>query len=739
MRAFLFRSLLLVSVLGCSPAPSANPSAPAGSPASTAAANATPSSSLPGASLDPGDPIVTSPDPTAAELIEADRAAGRIDGATALQYRVFAIFGDPRLPDAYAAAPAGEDRAALHDAQDAIGTLPEAIAAELRPYLVRPTDPTSVFHDIRGAATAALTGGASGVSLAAYREPAAAARSSATAPAAVVCNPVSGWGYALGVANFKVWGECGNPADDAEIQTVIDVVEKLWEAEAEYLDREPLPDGGRPTPDEWLNDQGGDARIDIYLVNPCVTRAGRCLRLPANILATTFGAPPNLLVGNVGVSSSYVIVPRGATANLLKFQATMAHELFHAFQNAMNLEGTRDGREWHWFVEASAVWAEWAFVPASATLTVAPYFSWFQDSEFPLSSNLSDNEYWSYTWPLFMEEEAGYFSIADAWHAIEGQSGPDALTRALDGVLSFRDTFHEFAIRTWNEELGIGAPMDPLLPEPPTGGRIQPTGPQRHADVDLIPSPPGDLVHEVSEKIPGLDAAYSRFTIDPDVGQLILDFNGLFPPAAQDRDALVKIRNKGWEHRELEVGPTTWCMDNPDDDVEELIVIVSNHEFDATEIEGDWTIQSPLEPCLSYQVHIEWVDTYNNVDDAFVFDGWADTLDENLSTDEAIVLTGTGVLSGERPGWAGCNPGLGFTPSGMGEAEFVATIIGERVTIGGYEGLESTFFGVGTQPFTLDRRGGTVSLSGTSPSGDLCSHRWHGTLTATVKLRPPGS
>jgi hypothetical protein len=680
-------------------------------------------------------PVDAPPDnPSAADLIERDRVNGKLDDATALLYRVYAQFGDSRLPEPYASAPVTEDRSGLSNAQRRIDRLPAAVADEVRPFFVRPTDPSSVFYDVRVAASA---GTSSAAALAAYRPPPAVSQPPA-APAPVTCNRITGWGYATGVARFKVWGECGTPADDADIQILAATVEELWDAEATYLSRQPLPDEGKPDPDEWLNDQGGDSRIDIYLVNACLTRGGRCRAVTLPTLAVSINSPPHTQVKGVGVMSAYVLIPKGAMqGDQLELRAYVAHELFHVFQNAMNVDGTDDPNgEWHWFVEASAKWAEWAFVPGAAPKTVAPWFASFERSPYPLSSTQGNNEYASFSWPLFMEQEAGHDAVARAWQAIEGKPDLEGVTRAIDGVLKFHDRFHDFAVRTWNAALGAGKPLEPLLPRPPTGPP-QPGGPHRHPDETLLPSPPGDLIHTFSEGIPGLDASYVDLKVDDNVGQLVLDFTGLFPPAAQDRDALVKVKDKGWEYRKLTAGPTTWCMDNPDDDIEELIVIVSNHEWDATTIEGEWTIQSPLEPCLSYQIHIEWTDSYNGVDDEFVFDGWADTIDPNLSTPEAIVLTGTGVLSGQRPGWAGCNPGLGFTPSGIGEAEFVATITGDQVTIGGYEGLDSTFFGVGTEPFTLSRKGGTKVIDGASPGSDLCTHLWHGKLTATVKIKPP--
>lgn len=730
--------LVALSLVGCDQAPSAAPSTAAAS--TTGQTLAPPSSDVtPAASGAAGSPGPTSggAKPTSADLIRADVAAGKLDGPTGLLYRIYAIFGDPRLPVAYESDVWDEDSGALLQGTRELDTLPAAIADEMRPFLVRPTDPSSVFREVTpGSASAGIA------RLASVTTPVGAGMAAA-APASVVCNPdpLSDWGYALGQANFKVWGACGDPAAEADIQQVVAMVDSLWDAESTFLGREPVPDSGAADPDIWLNDAGGDERIDLYLVSPCVTRGGTCHAVTGNTLAFTVSSEQYSAIGGVQTSSGFVVIPASALAAGGEFRSVLAHELFHVFENAMNVGGMWDGFDWHWFEEASALWAEWHFVTSVAPLRVAPFFGQFQQSTVPLDSTAGQNEYDSFAWPLFMEEHAGGAGvIANAWHAIEGKASHAQVTDALDGLVSFKDTFREFAVRNWNEALGVGEPLEPLHPEPPTGpARPKPAGGHRWGDAVLHAEDPGDPGLEGQEHILGLYARYVRFTVDDDVGQVILDLSGMSSPDRYDADALLKVKDKGWEHRKVKKGKTTWCMDNPDDDIEEFVLILSNHDKDRFSTGGAWTVKSPREPCLSYKIHIDWTDVYGGIGDHFTFDGWADTIDPNTSGNGATTLTGTGTLAGTRSGWAGCNPGLDEVPSGSGPALFVASIAGDQLSIGAFPDLASTDFGVSTEPFTFaDRKGGTLRIaSDGNVGGDLCPHSWFGTMTATMKLKEP--
>lgn len=666
--------------------------------------------------------------PTSADLIQADLDAGRIDRPTSILYRVYAIFGDPRLPAAYRSTVVVEDGAALAAARIELDTFPQAVADELRPYLVRPTDPASVFYDIRAAPVTA----AGGAKLASVQLPAGPV-AGAAAPAMVVCNPVSGWGYGLGGANFKVWGECGDPADDADIQQVVAMVEGFWDAESTFLSREPLADEGEPAPDEWLNEGGGDPRVDIYLVNACVVRDGACEALEATSYGETAVTEPHTTVRGVGVWASYVLLPKSLLAQTSLFRATVAHELFHVFQNGMNFDGRYRNRTYHWITEATAKWAEWHFSQVADNVT--PWFGGFQVASQTLEGLDSGNPYSSFTWPLFLEEAGGPGVISAMWQAIEGKADFDAVTAAIDQQRSFRDHFREFAIRNWNKDLGVGDPMDPLHAVPPTN-RDQPFGDHTWAETLLLPNERGNA-YMLSEEVHALYAKYAPFKVDPDVGQIIIDLSSFRFPGIYDADVLVKVKDQGWERRKLKKAKTTWCTDNPDDDIEEFVVVLSNHSIDRSILQGDWTVESLLEPCLSYAIHIDYTEVYDGIADAFKYDGFADTVDQDLSGNGVWTINGKGTMSGSRPGWRRCNPGIDVTPSGSGPAIFVASISGETVSIGAFPDLGSAEWGISSEPFTMDREGGTLTIRSEGTIGDLCPRSWYGTIKAEIKLKEP--
>jgi hypothetical protein len=723
--------LACVLVAGCdNPTPSAAPGETSGPGQPTDGLEASPGSSSPAATQD-----VTgeAPSPTAADLIEADVTRGVLDPQVAILYRLYAVFGDPLLPAAYRSGLVTEDNGVFELARRSLETMPQELAEQVRPFIVRPTDPTSVLHEVSKSAdgTARLTSWRAGEAI----DP---ERLAAVGP--VVCNPdpLSDWGYVLGNDLFKVWGSCATAASQADIQRVTAMVEELWEAISNFLVKVPNPDEGTPVPDEWLDDQGGDGRIDIYLVSPCVYRGGSC-RSPGTALASAPTSPEYRDIRGVQTSSSFVLVPQRSLADPLRLRGTLAHELFHVFQAAMNVGGMVDHRgKWHWFEEASAVWAEWHFVPEAASVGVAPWYTVYQRSPWGLASIEGQNAYASYAWPLFLEEQAGAHSIADAWHGIEGRPNWLEVTEAIDDQLTFDRNFRKFAVRNWNKDIGAGAPLDPLHPLAAVGGRLQPGSTRRVPNTHLLPSPPGPLVIDEPVDIKSLYDTYWTFSVDPDVSQIILEFSGVSPVDSFDADALVNVKDKGWEYRRLKKGTTTWCVDNPDDAITEFVVIVSNHDKDpASHVGGSWTVQSPLDPCFSYQIHIDWTDIYGGIPDHFTFDGWADVVQPELSGNGVVTLQGTGTLSGERPGWTACNPGLPGVPSGSGPAIFVASVIGDQVSLSAFPDFASTEFGVNTEPFTMDRKGGTLSIRSEVTTGVLCPRTWFGTMKADLKLKEP--
>jgi hypothetical protein len=683
---------------------STNPAPPASTDPTTTVTGST------GESDEPPPPAPAG-DPTAADLIIAAQEAGSLDEATALLYRVYAIFGDPRLPDEYRSEHRSEDGGALALAVDRLEELPPDIAAELRPFLARPADPESVFYGPGEAVLPTPIGSATG---AAPRMMLASSRIAAQ----VVCS--TGWGYIDGRASFRVWGACGTDIED-EMLTVATMMEELWPAETGFMKRQPIKDLGGPY-------EGGSDRIDIYLVGTCITRGGRCVG-PGQFGVT----PPSPRFEGPAASlrsSAFIVINRDLVADGT-VKATLAHEFFHVLQLAFNFRGRLEASGHHWFSEASATWAEWYFVPESVAWDAGAHerFLGFQYSQYSLQSTASDNAYWSFAWPLFMEQERGAAAVAAAWQAIEGRVGHAQVTEAIHGQLSFESRFRDFAVRAYNTILTPGDPISPLLPAKAVGEpRIRPLQNHKSDTRSLPANQRGTPPLKITEVIPSLYAVYRPFTVQEGVGQVKLDFGGLKPAGSLDVDLLLKTEKNGWERRKLPDGATTLCRNRDDEKVEEMIVVLSNHDRNPRGLlVGSWTVESLVDPCVGYRVEITWSDSWNGVEDTAVFTGVIDTVDPDaLPVEGGVFLIGKGTVTGTRAAWAACSVNLDPPPVG-GEALFGAQIIGDQVTVSAFSVSYPS-----TQPFTLPREGGTLTIeSATADGGELCPHTWKGTIVLT--------
>ncbi|MGD0121194.1 MAG: hypothetical protein ABSC46_01390 [Candidatus Limnocylindrales bacterium] len=180
----------------------------------------------------PGPSLAPEP-PTAANLIQADVVAGKIDEPTGLLYRIEAMFGAPGLPAQYASAPATEDGAAVAVATLNLDSLPPAIRDQVLPFVVRPTDSRSAFHGSGASPTLHDP-----VGLAAVRLPAALGDPAA---ADVTCGS-NGW---ASISSSKipvtVWGQCGQGFNDGDLTTALAGIEAVYGGEVAVMGK-PLPD-----------------------------------------------------------------------------------------------------------------------------------------------------------------------------------------------------------------------------------------------------------------------------------------------------------------------------------------------------------------------------------------------------------------------------------------------------------------------------------------------------------------
>jgi hypothetical protein len=353
-----------------------------------------------------------------------------------------------------------------------------------------------------------------------------------------------------------------------------------------------------------------------------------------------------------------------------------------------------------------------------------------------MQSTQGTNAYRSFAWPLFMEQEAGGASaIAKAWQSIRGRVGERAFSEAINAQLSFDSRFRDFAVRNYNEELP-GNPIGTLFPGRAVDpDRTPPLDPRSSPERKLLAIPPGTPPTEINETIPPLYAAYRPFKVNDDVGQIIVDFSGLSPDVILDVDALLKIKGRDWKREPLPDGSTRFCTADDDEDVEEFVIVFSNHDWGpGTEVAGTWTVESLLEPCLGWKVKLNWTDRYAGIDDTVVFEGVIDTVEPG-AVEGSLFMTGKGTANGSRPGWKACNTGIEDVPFGAGAPAFLAaTIVGDVMSIAAF--AEGSLAGVTTDYFEVPVEGGKASFENRNPAGELCPRTSFGTIEVTPIPQP---
>jgi hypothetical protein len=583
-------------------------------------------------------------------LIEAALAAGTIDYPTSLLYRAYALFGDPRLPaELTGAGSSGEDSGLAHEVELAGADLPAAIRDALIPFLVRPSDPRSYFNQPPANAK---------------RVP--SLQDTNAQPANPACQ--NGWlgrrSAVAGVA-FKVWAACDGTAE-TDIAFLLAFAESLWSPMTSLM--------GPPRPDAGGATAGGDDAIDVYLVG--AGQAARDRQIPSAAFAAAWPDEPK-----VGTKSSgYILAPRVSLRTDF-FRYAFAHEFFHVLQFAHNSafmfrwngdfdnKGTRIWDEF-WFVEASATWAGIHFVRPLSPRLHAQYFSPYQRDYPDVSLHASkpqSHTYTAYIWAFFMEQEVSDQAISAVWKALETVPPNDwnAANRAIDAQLRFSTRFRDFAVRNFNKPLP-GNPIDPLYQA------LDPGVPNTMPNFTLVSfynRQLGQPPHQMEHTIRSLTANYDVYAPEPDTEQVTFWFDGLQPGEALDVDAIYKIKGEpNWVRRKLNPGEKLrFCFNNPEEDLEDLVLVLSNHALQIdTTVAGEYSVMPLGEPCGEYRLEgtyrVYWGDRSGPLIDSWQFEGEfsLDTVDENGQPLDPNQPNGWGTFRGSQgqfdPQQEGCEP-----------------------------------------------------------------------------------
>ncbi|MBI2913627.1 MAG: hypothetical protein HYY03_06875 [Chloroflexi bacterium] len=481
--------------------------------------------------------------PSSFDVIEEALANGDIHEETAILYKTFALFRDDRLPPQYRGNPLTDEDSFMVEIQSAYEDLSPEAKATIDPFLLPPTAPGS-WHEQRYAASSQ-----------------AVAHSQAQpTPSPVPCfGDLDQCWHTVDTANGKVrvWWQERFPEDKAAAEQIADAVGgAIWDKLAQLMGREPPSDG------QFADEENGyGPRLDIYLVAE-VAAVGQTV--PYHV---TFNRQPCL------TTPVFLLIRRPA----VDAPPVVAHELMHAFQFAF--EAVNDCKGLTWLSESTATWAmDYVYPQANKEHGYAE--GYLADLGESLMAKGDRHEYGSYLFFQFATRKFGDQLVRQTWAGLQQDNVTFSLQQALPG--GYRAVWAEFARDAWNREpvaqfqewdgLELGASPRKLEAEDPSStepGIIE---------VTLEGQTKRNFEPGASE-VYWLSAQYFHFQVtDPEV-RFIEAKNPYHPnvPAAAAVQALIRLEGGSWTVEDWTGDKShTFCLDDDDEKLAELVVIVSN-------------------------------------------------------------------------------------------------------------------------------------------------------------------
>jgi hypothetical protein len=502
------------------PATTTSPSFSQPSSSSTAVANKTEARTFP---------------KTSEELIAAALRAKEISYEQSLLARAYALYDDPRLPKEFRSPvidwEAGTALGIEIDSKET--TLSNEILRELAAFRARPNDPISIFNRPRGEVLKAQN------------------------------RPATGWeSRIVPGTNVRIWIK-GAESQLLRFEPMVRDVWALFPTVFTY----PNQDDGSTS--SKIN---RDTAIDIYFMNggdvdPRFDGCGGQNPDPIRCTVTrgvTWSTPPK-----AGRSSSayclVVIVPDPD-----QMLGTIAHELAHATQMKYDYH-EHDMPKSKWLTEGSASWVEHQILKLLKKTPTLPY-EHLTDTQvgifYNLHKGLDERHHFYGTWLFFYfaSMEFGDRIVTTIWEAAARQA-LDGVS-AVERVVPFDDYFPRFAVRNWNE--------DPVLKQYRTQDDTFP----RHLKpypLQTIKAPPNVFeLAALDEPIPHLASAYFHFTFP--AGKRRVTFENLYANLPQAHVWAMRKIGGGWHDPEdwSRNEYQTFCRDIPDEDLSELVLVVSN-------------------------------------------------------------------------------------------------------------------------------------------------------------------
>ncbi|WP_423226646.1 hypothetical protein [Candidatus Amarolinea aalborgensis] len=516
--------------------------------------------------------------PPTTDLIERARERGEINAETALIYKVFAVFGDTRLPSRLR----GDDRGvmdsnAVAEATQRFETLTPATRQILVPFLIPPVYVGSWYdRRIHGAQT-----------MAAAAQP--------TDHIGDRCNEVAqNLLIPLETDHFVVWFPPNDTGFWQRAQRIsADLETRIYPILTDLL-RAPLSDAG-------LGCNPSDGRLDVYMVYDPLPGYESTLAMVSTYPGKGCKAAPTYMQ----------VLKQGSSET-----NTVAHEFMHMIQFAYN--PAADCYD-SWWMESTANWAIDYFERMDGqpdAQTEQAYAKSYLESAWRwLIDTTGIREYGAYLWPFYLSHYTGSYHpelIAQIMAATENAANGDLYQVINDRIAGgWEQRWPEFALLNLNlPPNNRYAAWDNFQQRWMTDWRMT------DSRVALLNDPywvyyldgrsAGDPL-----ALPDLGIFYEEIAIADDVRMWALanTFNNMPSMRVQ---ALLYRNGQGWQ------GPEDWsqrkwslfCQDNPAERVQSVLVIISNSNWQRRTSRiapnGDLRVVSSDLPCAGWRGTSSW-------------------------------------------------------------------------------------------------------------------------------------
>jgi hypothetical protein len=532
--------------------------APNQTPAPSGGASATVGTPAPGTSV-PSAPVAVAV-PSMMDKIEAAERNGTLDHDTALVYELYAALDVGSLPSEYLSDSneAPEGTGPLAELVGRLDQLTPELRGRVEPILKRPTEVDS-FWALRDQRSSQGV-----VSPLALSAPITLAQADDLDLEygfvdANISTPIRVW-YALarGDSERQLAQKLATEAETTD----------MWAKEKKAMvGRQPCSDLEQEDPRN-----GGNENLDVYLIRPLTSLSwnGRTATVAVPEARSIFGITVPVEAGAGCAWITYIALNGALGWDDLR--VTLAHELFHSFQLSFRNTGFHDR---HWWLEASATWAEDLVYPLRDTerIYLPSHWSDVQGPAGPIDSTEGTAEYAAYLWPFFARQRAGG-DETEIGQVFEQQEGAKSPLQVIHDTAGWAESFRKFALWNWNST-AVTDYVDAGRPIPEAELHQQTTCLKNDC---IIPIGKQDLYLTLRRT----STEYFEGTPAKDVKQLRFDLSDLKGKAGAGVQAIVSIGQPG-PGSEVRVEDWTgldkriFCIAR--EDVRKIVLVLSNSEI----------------------------------------------------------------------------------------------------------------------------------------------------------------